>query len=93
MKGLLIDVFFAIKGFFQLISSIALVLVSSDSIWSKGSIREHPPVINCGFTYFLFTIVVALFGLVLLSIVVKRYKYRERDVRPYDQNVVEEIFH
>ena len=78
MKGLLIGVFFVIKGFFQLISSIALVPISSDSIWSKGSIGEHPPVTNCGFTYFLFTIVVALFGLVMFSIVVKRYKYRER---------------
>ena len=93
MKGLLIGIFFAIKGFFQLISSIALVPISSDSIWSKGSIREHPPVTNCCFTYFLFTIVVALFGLVVFSIVVKQYKYRERDDRPYDQSVVEEIFH
>ena len=93
MKGLLISVFFAIKGFFQLISSIALIPISSDNIWSKGSMREHPPVTNCGFTYFLFTIVVALFGLVVFSIVVKRYKYRERDDRPYNQSVVEEIFH
>ena len=78
MKGLLIGVFFAIKGFFQLISSIAFVPISSDKIWSKGNIREHPPVTNCGFTYFLFTIVVAMFGLVVFSIVVKWYKYRER---------------
>ena len=93
MKGLLIGIFFAIKGFFQLISSIALVPISSDSIWSKGSIREHPPVTNCCFTYFLFTIVVALFGFIMFSIMAKRYKYRERDDRPYDQSVVEEIFH
>ena len=93
MKGLLIGVFFAIKGFFQLISSIALVPISSDSIWSKGGIREHPPVTNCCFTYFLFTIVVALFGFIVFSIMAKRYKYRERDDRPYDQSVVEEIFH
>ena len=93
MKGLLIGVFFAINGFFQLISSIALVPISSDSIWSKGSIKDHPPVTNCCFAYFLFTIVVALFGFVVFSTVVKRYKYRERDDRPYDQSVVEEIFH
>ena len=80
MKGLLIEVFFAIKGFFQLITSIALVPISSDSIWSKCSIREHPPITNCCFTYFLFSIVVALFGLVVFSIVVKRYKYGEREM-------------
>ena len=93
MKGLLIGAFFAIKGFFQLISSIALVPISLDSIWSKGGIREHPPVTNCCFTYFLFTIVVTLFGFIVFSIMAKRYKYRERDDRPYDQSVVEEIFH
>ena len=93
MKGLLIGAFFAIKGFFQLISSIALVPISLDSIWSKGGIREHPPVTNCCFIYFLFTIVVALFGFIVFSIMAKRYKYRERDDRPYDQSVVEEIFH
>ena len=37
MKGLLIGVFFAIKGFFQLTSSIALVPISSYSIWSNES--------------------------------------------------------
>ena len=80
MKGLIIGVFFAIKGFFQLISSIALVPISLDSIWSKGGIREHPPVTNYCFTYFLFTIVVALFGFIVFSIMVKRYKYREREM-------------
>ena len=93
MKGFLIGVFFAIKGFFQLISSITLVPISSDSIWSKGSMRQHPPVTNCCFAYFLFTIFFALLGLILFSAVVKRYKYRERDERPYDQSVVEEIFY
>ena len=93
MKGLLIGVFFAIKGVFQLISSIMLFPFSSDSIWAKGQMRKHPPVTNCGFSYLLFTIVVALIGLVLFSVVAKRYKYRERDDRPYDQSMVEEIYH
>ena len=35
---------------------------------------------------------VALVGLAVFSVVVKRYKYRERDDRPYDQSIVEEIF-
>ena len=92
MKGLLVGVFFAIKGFFQLISSTALVPISSDRLWAKVHSDKHLSVINCGFIYFLFTLVVALVGLVLLSVVVKRYKYRERDDRPYDHSIVEEIF-
>ena len=47
--------------------------------------REHPPVTNCGFGYLLLTCVVALIGLILLLVVARRYKYRERDDRPYDQ--------
>ena len=54
---------------------------------------EHPPVINCGFSYLLFTFVVAFIGIVLFTLVVKRYQYRERDDRTYDQSVVEEIFY
>ena len=93
MKGLLIGVSFAIKGVFQLISSIMLFPFSSDNIWAKGHMREHPSVISCGFSYLLFTFVAALIGLVLFSVVAKRYKYRERDDRPYDQSMVEEIFY
>ena len=66
---------------------------SADSIWARGHMSEHPPVTNCGFSYLLFTFMVALIGIVLFSIVVKRYKYRERDDRPYDQSMVEEIFY
>ena len=93
MKGLLIGVFFAIKGIFQLISSMMLFPFSADSIWARAHISKSSPVINCGFSYLLFTFVVALIGIVLFSIAVKRYKYRERDDKPYDQSVVEEIFY
>ena len=92
MKGLLIGVLYAIKGVYQLTSSIALIPISSDRFWSKGRMREHPPVTNCGFIYFLFTLFVALVGLIVSAIVAKQYKYRERDDRPYNQSIVEEIF-
>ena len=92
MKGLLIGVFFAIRGVFQLISSLVLSPFSSDAIWSKGYMRDHPPVTNCGFGYLLFISVVALVGFSLFSVVAKRYKYRERDDKPYDYTMVEEVF-
>ena len=76
---------FSISGlFFQLVGGVALVPFSSESLWGSEHMREHPPVTNCGFGYLLFTCVVALIGLVLLSVVVRRYKYRERDDRPFD---------
>ena len=77
MKGLLVGVFFAIKGLFQFISAVAVVPFAIPSIWN--SITSVP---NCGFGYYVFIIVIGLIGLVVFSIVVKRYKYRQRDERP-----------
>ena len=85
MKGLLVGVFFCIRAVYQLISGLALIPFSSESLWDSDHMREHPPVTNCGFGYLLFTCVVALIGLILLLVVARRYKYRERDDRPYDQ--------
>ena len=90
MKGLLIGLFFAIKGIFQLTSTAVLFLFSTNAIWARRHVKA---VTNCGFGYLLFTCVAALIGLILFSVVAKRYKYRERDDRPYDQSQIEEIFY
>ena len=92
MKGLLIGVFFSIRAFFQLVSGVALIPFSYKPLWDSQYMREHPPVTNCGFGYLLFTCVVALIGLVMFSIVARRYKYRERDDRPYDQRFVVDVY-
>ena len=44
------------------------------------------------FDYFLFMCVVALVGLTMLSVVVRRYKCRERDDRPYNHKYIIEAF-
>ena len=85
MKGLIIGVFYAIRGFFSLVSSLVLIPFSLKSIWNSSHMKEHPPVTSCGFGYFSFICVVALIGLVLFSTIAKIYKYRERDDRPNDQ--------
>ena len=92
MKGFLIGVFFAIRGIFQLLSSLALFPFSSDSIWSEGKMKTNPPVTNCGFGYLLSISIVAVVGSLLFGVVARRYKYRERDDRPYDYTMVEDIF-
>ena len=76
MKGLIIGVFFAIRGLFQFIKSIVVIPFSLPHPWGDGKILESPPVINCGFVYLLFTCVVGLIGLILFSVAVKKYKYR-----------------
>ena len=92
IKGLIIRVFYTIRGFFCLVSSLVFIPFSLKSIWSSSHMKEHPPVTNCGFGYFSSICVVALIGLVLFSKVAKNYKYRERDNRPCDHRFVVEFY-
>ena len=73
MKGLLIGIFFTIKGVFQLIG--ALILVS----FTKWSIAIETPFLSCSFVYNLINILVGLIGLVAYTWVARRYQYRQRD--------------
>ena len=92
MRGLLVGVFFTIQAFFQLISGAALIPFAYTPLWDSRSMREHPPVTNCGFGYLSFTCVVALIGLILLTVAIKKYKQRERDDRPYDQRFAVDVY-
>ena len=93
MKGLLVGVFFAIRGLFQFLNSIAIIPLSlTEHPWASGEMLENPPVTNCGFVYLLFTCVAGLIGLVLFLAVARRYKYRERNEGLFSQQDVEEIY-
>ena len=92
MKGLLVGVFFAIKGLFQFLSSIIIIPFSLKNVWNADHLLEHPAAISCGFGYLLFSCVVGLVGLVLFSVAAKKYKYRDRDEVTFRQIVVEEIY-
>ena len=92
MKGLLVGVFFAIKGLFQLSGAMILLPFSLPETWGHGKFVTNPRAMNCDFGYFFTTCGLALIGLIIFSIMVKRYRYRERDDPPYDQAYVEEVF-
>ena len=92
MKGLLIGVFFAIRGLFHFLNSIVILLFSLKFPWASGEMSKHPPVTNCGFFYLLFTCVMGLIGLILFSVAAKKYKYRERDEGMFSQQQVEEVY-
>lgn len=92
MKGFLIGIYFAIQGLFQFLNSILTIPFSLKHLWASRRMLEDPPVTNCGFVYFLFTIVVGLVGLALFLLAAKRYKYRERDEGMFRQQDVEEIY-
>ena len=92
MKGLLVGIFLTIRAFFQLVSGTTLLPFSYQPLWNRPYLREHPPVINCGFGYFLTTCSIASVGFVLFVIVARRYKNRERDDRPYDQRFAVDVY-
>ena len=77
MKGFLIGTFFAIKGVFQFFGAMVIL----DPILSYCHSQEKFPV--CGFIYYLVNILLALAGIILFTVVAKRYKYRQRDVPQY----------
>jgi dipeptide/tripeptide permease len=92
MKGLLVGVFFAIRGLFQFLNSIVIIPLSLKQPWASREMIEHPPVTNCGFVYLALTSVTGLIGLVLFSLAAKRYKYRTRNEGMFRQHDVEEIY-
>ena len=92
MKGLLVGVFFAVRGLFQFLNSIIIIPLSLNQPWASGEMIDHPPVTNCGFVYLVLTSVTGLIGLILFSIAAKRYKYRTRDEGMFRQHDVEEVY-
>ena len=90
MKGLLVGVFFAIRGLFQFLNSIVIIPLSLKQPWASREMIEHPPVTNCGFVYLALTSVTGLIGLILFSLAAKRYKYRTRDEGIFCQHDVED---
>ena len=88
MKGLVVGLCFTINRLFQLLGSVALIPFSKE-VWQS---KEHPSIISCGFGYLSCVLVIALIGFILFLVVAKRYKFRERDDRPYDQRFVISVY-
>lgn len=87
MKGLMFGAFFAIKGGYSFLGAISLIPFSL-----KFWITYRHTYVSCGFSYFFFTLIVSLTGLVMFACASRRYKYRMREEEPFPQAVVEEIF-
>ena len=92
MKGLLLGVFFAIRGLCRFLNSVVIIHLSLKQPWAGRKMIDHPPVTNCGFVYHVLTSVTGLIGLILFSLAAKRYKYRTRDEGIFRQYVVEEVY-
>ena len=82
MKGVLIGIFFAVKGLFHLIGVLGILLPFS--FWQTSP--------RAGLVYFLVNIVISVVGVVAFTTAAKRYKYRERDDFCDIRKYIEEVF-
>ena len=89
MKGLLVGVSFAIRGFSQLIGYLFIFPLSLAHHWER---ERGSSVISCGFIYLLISSIIGLSGLVFFSVIARKYKYRERDDANFSQKEVEEVY-
>ena len=69
MKGLLICSFFAIKGAFRLLGVV--VIFAPFTQW-----KLHYAFPSCGFAYYVVNAVLVLAGMVVFTIVAKKYRYQ-----------------
>ena len=93
MKGLLIGVFYAFRGFFNFLGAMSVLPFSVSAIWSSDYMKTHmPTVTNCGFGYLLLNCVVGFMSVLLFTVVARRYKNRQRNDPPFNQTIVESVW-
>ena len=83
MKGVLIGIFFAVKGFFHLLGVLGILLPFS--FWQTSP--------RAGLVYFLVNIVISVVSVVFFIVTARRYRYRQRDefcnIRKYIEDYYE----
>ena len=82
MKGVLIGILFAVKGLFQLIGVLGILLPFS--FW-----QDSP---HAGLVYFLVNIVISVVGVVFFIVTARRYQYRQRDEFCDIRNYIEDYY-
>ena len=91
MKGLLIGIFYAIKGTFSFIGVVCILPFTMEkAAWEKNT-HAHS-VVNCGFGYYLLSCLVGVLGLGSFFVAAKKYRYRQRDDPPFNQMNVEAVW-
>ena len=82
MKGVLIGIFFAVKGLFQLIGVLGILLPFS--LWKKCR--------QAGLVYFLVNILISVIGVVAFTVTARRYQYREREDFCNERQYIEDFY-
>ena len=88
MKGLLMGLFFALRGAFELLGAVFVVPFSSFGPW-----KNLPPTLpSCGFYYYLLSVVFGFAGIVSYIVTARRYTYRQRDEIINERVYIEKYF-
>ena len=87
MKGLLLRVFYAFRGFFTLLGCVLIFPFVQEKYW-----KDTAHVTDCGFYYYLLSTVMGLVGVAAIPAATKWYQYRVREDRPYGPFYVEEYY-
>ncbi len=85
MKGLLLGVFYAFKGLFITLGSVATFPFAQERLWG-----DQHGMFSCGFYYYLSNSVFGVLGLVVFMLAARWYRYRERDDPPYRHQYAED---
>ena len=87
MKGLLLGVFYAFRGLFTIVGSVATFPFAQKSLWGN----QHG-ILECGSYYYLSNGVFGVVGLVFFAWAARWYRYRVRDDPPYRHQYVEDYY-
>ena len=87
LKGFLIGISFAIKGLFQLLGVLGVILPFT-------LVSFYHPVffLSCGFSYYIVNIVISIIGVIAFTYTAKKYKYRQRDEFCDERRYIEEFY-
>ena len=87
MKGLLLGVFYAFRGFFVMLGSVLTLPFVQKRLW----VNQHW-LLDCGFICYLSNSLLGMLGLVVFVLAARCYRYRERDDPPYRHQYAEDYY-
>ena len=88
MKGLLIGVFYCSNGIFLALGEL-IELAFILAYHSRDKFQTFP---TCSFWYYLLSIIIAVAGIAVFSLVARGYKKRRRDEIMFEQTVAERYY-
>ena len=87
MKGLLLGVFYTIRGFFIILGCVFTFPFAQTELW-----QDCDKTLNCGFYYYLMNTLFGIESMLVFMVAARWYQYRIREDRPYDHYYAESYY-